>query len=159
MKFQTSLVAVGLVSLLTVGAVLADNHVNNPFAAGIKARQAQMQIYAFNLGILGAMAKGETEYDAEAAVLAANNIVLAASVHQPQAWAPGSDNSAVSGTRALPALWQNFPDAAKKSAELMSAAEEMKAAAGNGQQAVGGAMAGLGGACSACHEAYRAPAN
>lgn len=159
MKLKKSLVAAGLMLLLTVGVVLADNHVNNPFAAGIKARQAQMQIQAFNLGILGAMAKGEAEYDAEAAVLAANNIVLAASIHQPQAWAPGSDNSAAKETRALPALWQNFPDAGKKSAELQAAAKEMKAAAGNGQKAIGGAMARLGGACSACHKAYRAPAN
>ncbi len=159
MKLKTSLVAAGLISSLTVGVVLADNHANNPFAAGIKARQAQMQIYAFNLGILGAMAKGEAEYNAEAASLAANNIVLAASIHQPQAWAPGSDNSAVKGTRALPALWQNFPDAGKKSAELLAAAEAMKAVAGDGRQAIGGAIGRLGGACSACHKAYRAPAS
>ena len=159
MKLKISLVAAGLISSLTVGAVFADNHANNPFAAGIKARQAQMQIQGFNLGILGAMAKGDAEYNAEAAVLAATNIVYAASIHQPQAWAPGSDNSAVEGTRALPALWQNFPDVSKKSADLLAAAEQMKAVAGDGQEAVGGAMAGLGGACSACHKAYRAPAN
>ena len=159
MKLKTSLVAAGVMSVLTVGVVLADNHVNNPFAAGIKARQATMQIQAFNLGILGAMAKGEAEYNADAAVLAANNIVLAASIHQPQAWAPGSDNSAVDGTKALPALWENFPDAAEKSAELLAAAEAMAAVAGDGQEAIGGAMARLGGACSACHKAYRAPSN
>ncbi len=159
MKLKISLIAAGLISSLTAGVVLADNHATNPHAWGIKARQAQMQIQAFNLSILGAMAKGEAEYNAETAVLAATNIVLAASIHQPQAWAPGSDNSAVEGTRALPALWQNFPDAGKKSAELKAAAEEMKAVAGNGREAIGGAMARLGGACNACHEAYRAPEN
>ena len=159
MKLKISLIAAGLISSLTAGVVLADNHANNPHAWGIKARQAQMRIQAFNLSILGAMAKGEAEYNAETAVLAATNIVLAASIHQPQAWAPGSDNSAVEGTNALPALWQNFPDAGKKSAELRAAAEEMKAEAGNGRQAIGGAMARLGSACNACHEAYRAPMN
>ena len=159
MKLKKTLVAAGLISLLSAGVVLADNHANNPFAAGIKARQSQMQIHAFNIGILGAMAKGEAEYDAEAAVLAASNIVHSASIHQPQAWAPGSDNSAVEGTRALPALWQNFPDAGKKSAELLAAAEAMQAVAGNGRAAMGAAMGRLGGACRACHEAYRAPAN
>ena len=158
MKLKLSLLAAGLITSLTAGAVLADNHAS-PFAAGIKARQAQMQLYAFNLGILGAMAKGEAEYNAEAAVLAANNIVLAASIHQPQAWAPGSDSDAVKGSRALPAIWQNFPDVGAKSAELLAAAEAMKAAAGDGQQALGGAMGRLGGACSACHKAYRAPAS
>ena len=159
MKVKALLVVAGLISSLTAGVVLADNHAKNPFAWGIKARQAQMQIQAFNLGILGAMAKGEAEYNADSAVLAANNIVLAASIHQPQAWAPGSDNSAVEGTRALPAIWQNFPDVGEKSAELQAAAKAMKAVAGNGKEAIGGAMARLGGACSACHKAYRAPMN
>lgn len=155
MKFNKLLVSAGLITTITAGAVLADNHAKNPFAAGIKARQAQMQIYAFNIGILGAMAKGQSEYDADAAVLAATNIVNAASIHQPQAWMPGSDSSAVEGTRALPALWQNFPDVGAKSAELKAAAEAMQAAAGNGQQALGGAIGRLGAACGACHKAYR----
>ncbi len=127
MKLKKTLVAAGLISLLSAGVVLADNHADNPFAAGIKARQAQMQVYAFNLGILGAMAKGAAEYNAEAAVLAANNIVLAASIHQPQAWAPGSDSDAVKGSRALPAIWQNVPDVGARSVELLAAAEAMKA--------------------------------
>lgn len=157
MKRNKAWIAAGLISAVTVGAVLADSHANNPFAAGIKARQAHMQLYAFNLGILGAMAKGETEYDADAATLAASNIVHIASIHQPQAWAPGSDNSAVEGTRALPALWQNFSDAGEKSKELFAAAEAMRAVAGDGPEAVGDAMRRLGGACGACHKAYRAP--
>ena len=33
----------------------------------VKARQAFMQIYSFNLGQLGAMAKGEADYDAKLA--------------------------------------------------------------------------------------------
>ena len=159
MKVKKTLVAAGLISLLTAGVVLADNHADNPFAAGIKARQALMQVQAFNIGILGAMAKGEAEYDAEAAVQAATNIVHAASIHQPQAWAAGSDNSAVEGTRALPALWQNFADAVEKSAELLAAAEAMQAVAGNGQQAMGAAMGRLGRACGACHEDYRVRRN
>ena len=159
MKLENPLVAAGLMFSLTAGALFAASHADNPFAAGIKARQAQMQIQSFNLGILGAMAKGESEYDAEAAVLAATNLMHAVAIHQPQAWAPGSDNSAVEGTRALPAIWQNFPDVGAKSAELKAAAEEMKAVAGNGADAVGAAIGRLGGACSACHKAYRAPAN
>lgn len=159
MKVKKTLVAAGLIFSLTGGVVLADNHADNPFAAGIKARQALMQVQAFNIGILGAMAKGEAEYDAEAATRAATNLVLAASIHQPQAWAPGSDNSAVEGTRALPALWQNFPDVGEKSAELLAAAEAMQAVAGDGRQAVGGAIGRLGRACGACHDDYRAARN
>jgi cytochrome c556 len=157
MKRNKVLIAASLASVLSVGAVFADDPADNPFAAGVKARQAQMQLYAFNLGILGAMAKGKADYNAEAAALAANNIVHIASIHQPQAWALGSDNSAVKETRALPALWQNFPDVGEKSKELFAAAQAMNAVAGDGQNAVGGAMGRLGAACSACHKAYRAP--
>ena len=159
MRFKKTTAVAGLICALTVGAVYADSHGDNQFAAGIKARQALMQIQAFNLGILGNMAKGKTEYDAKAASLAAANLVHAVSIHQPQAWAPGSDNSAVKGTRALPALWQNFPDVGAKSKELAAAVEGMNAVAGNGAEAVGGAMGRLGAACGACHKAYRAPAN
>jgi len=37
------------------------------FDKQIKARQSVMQIYSFNLGQLGAMAKGEIKYDAKLA--------------------------------------------------------------------------------------------
>jgi len=159
MNFKKTVAATGLIYAMAVGAVYADSHGDNPFAAGIKARQALMQIQAFNLGILGAMAKGQTEYNAEAASLAASNLVHSTSIHQPQAWAPGSDNSAVKGTRALPALWQNFPDVGAKSKELAAAIGEMKAVAGNGAAAIGGAIGRVGAACGACHKAYRAPSN
>lgn len=159
MKFKISLVAAGLICSLSAGVSMADNHQSNPFAAGIKARQAVMQVQSFNLGILGAMAKGTAAYDAKAAQQAAANLVSAASIHQPQAWARGSDNSAVKGTRALPALWQNFPDAGAKSAEFKAAAEALKAVAGNGVEALPAAIRRVGASCSACHKAYRAPKN
>ena len=44
------------------------------FRRPVKARQGQFRILAINLGILGGMAKGETEYDAEAAQAAADTI-------------------------------------------------------------------------------------
>jgi cytochrome c556 len=155
MTLKHLIAATGVLATLSVGAAVADNQSDNPFAAEIKARQAQMQIYAFNLGILGGMAKGKTEYNADAATQAASNIVNASAIHQPQAWAMGSDNASVSGTKALPALWENFPDAGAKSAELAAAALAMQAVAGEGHAAIGGAMGRLGAACSACHKAYR----
>lgn len=158
MKLKTKALAAGIVCALTAGVVFAADD-DNPFAAGIKARQAAMQLQAFNLGILGGMARGKTEYDAKAAMQAATNLHHAVSIHQPQAWAPGSDNSAVKGTRALPALWQNFPDAGAKSKELAAAVEELKAVAGNGAEAIGSAIGRVGAACGACHKAYRAPGN
>ena len=46
--------------------------------AAIKARKAQMQLYAFNLGLLGDMAKGAVAYDASAAAAAAQASVMLA---------------------------------------------------------------------------------
>ena len=40
---------------LVSGIALADGHLDK----AIKARKAQMTLYAFNLGVLGAMAKGD----------------------------------------------------------------------------------------------------
>lgn len=124
---------------------------------GVKARQGQMRLYAFNLGTLGAMAKGEAAYDADAAQAAANNIVALTSLAAGPMWAPGTDDMSIDGTRALPALWENFPDVATKGAALAEAAAGMAAAAGTDLASLQAAMGPLGGACGACHKAYRAP--
>ena len=39
----------------------------SPALAAVKARQSAMTLYSFNLGLLGGMAKGDIEYDADAA--------------------------------------------------------------------------------------------
>ncbi|MCX8955563.1 cytochrome c, partial [Ruegeria sp. NA] len=111
-----------------------------------------MQLYAFNLGTLGAMAKGEAEYDAEAATRAANNIVVVSQIDQYAMWPAGSDNVSDPSTRALPAIWENFADVGAKGQALADAAVAMQAAAGQDVEALKGAMGQLGGACSACHK-------
>ncbi|MEP4803083.1 MAG: cytochrome c, partial [Hyphomicrobiales bacterium] len=116
-----------------------------------------MQLYAFNLGTLGGMAKRETEYDAEAATRAANNLVVLTQIDQSAMWPAGSDNVSDPSTRALPAIWENFPDVAAKGQAMADAAVAMQGAAGQDVEALKGAMGNLGGACSACHKAYRAP--
>jgi len=63
----------------------------------------------------------------------------------------------IDGTRALPALWENFPDLMTKGKALADAAAGMADAAGTDLASLQAAMGPLGGACSACHKAYRAP--
>ena len=79
--------------------------------------------------------------------------------NQMAMWPGGSDNANDPNTRALPAIWENFPDVGAKAGALVEAATAMEAAAGEGLDALRGAMGPLGGACAACHESYRAPAN
>ena len=63
---RTGLVGIcGVLAAAVIGtSAIGDGHEDKAIAAAVKARQAQMTLYAFNLGALGAMAKGEAEYDA-----------------------------------------------------------------------------------------------
>ena len=65
-------------TMLIIPSALADGHLEG----AIKARKSVMQLYAHSLGILGAMAKGEAEYDAAQAAAAANNLKAVANLDQ-----------------------------------------------------------------------------
>ena len=125
----------------------------------IKARQAAMQLYAYNLGQLGAMAKGTVEYDAAAASRAADNLMVMLQLDQSAMWPPGTDSDNVFETAAKPEIWANFPDVSGKMKALNEAASVMQAAAGTDLASLQAAMGNVGGACSACHKAYRVPQN
>ncbi|OWU84870.1 hypothetical protein ATO6_11190 [Oceanicola sp. 22II-s10i] len=139
------------------GAAIGASHADPAIAGAVKARKAVMDLYAYNLGQLGAMAKGDVEYNADAAKAAAENLHALASMNQMSLWPQGSDNGSVEGTRALPAIWENMEDVGAKAMALTEATATMAEVAGNDQAALQGAMAGVGGACGACHKAYRAP--
>jgi cytochrome c556 len=142
-----------LAALAVVAAVSAPAFANE---AAIKARQSLMQIYAFNLGQLGAMAKGEAEYNAEAAKGAADNLVAASSMYQGALWPQGSDNVSMPGkTAALPALWATYPAVIENAKALSAAAAAMAAVAGTDLAGLQGAMGAVGGACSGCHKTLR----
>ncbi len=143
-------------AMLAATMVTADSHAPDPSPA-IKARQAQMQLYAFNLGTLGAMAQEKAPYDAEVASVAAKNLAALAHLDGSLLWPAGTDADSVEGTRALPDIWANFPDVAAKAQALQEAADVMADAAGTDLAALQAAMGPLGGACGACHKAYRVP--
>jgi cytochrome c556 len=149
--------ALAIALSLSLSALTVSAQAQDAVSAAIKARQAQMALYAFNLGQLGAMAKGAVDYDADAAKAAAGNLVKLTSLSGGAMWLPGSDDMSADKTRALPAIWENFPDVAAKSSAVAEAAVAMEAASGNGLDALRGAIGPLGGACGACHKAYRAP--
>ncbi len=150
-------VGLGLTVAAFATMALAGGHGGAP--PQVKARQGHMQLVAFNLGILGNMAKGETPYDAAAAQTAANNLVAVTSLDQSAYWAPGTDSGSIEGTRALPAIWENVSDVQRISQELVAAAGELASVAGDGQEAVGGALRAVGATCSECHKAYRVSNN
>ena len=155
MNKKTALVAAGLAAATLNGTAIAQEG-SNP---AVKARTSIMQLYAFNLGTLGAMAKGDAEYNSDAAARAANNLATLTQLDQSAMWPAGSDSNADPSSRALPAIWENFPDVMSKGAALSEAIVVMQSGAGQDLDALRAAIGGVGNACAACHKAYRAPAN
>lgn len=140
------------VAALFAGGATAQSAVD----AAVKARKAHMQLYAFNLAPLGAMAKGEVDYSAEVAQTHANNLAALATVSMAGYWPEGSAQGEVEGSRALPDLWMAGDDVMAKAVALNEAIAAMQAAAGTDLAALQGAMGPLGKACGDCHESYRA---
>lgn len=152
-------VVAGLVTAVAVGSMaLAGGHSSSPEEKAIKARKAQMQLYSFHLGILGAMAKGEMDYNADLASAAATSLAAVANSNQMAMWPPGTDSDTMAGkTRALPAIWQDGSKAVEISMQLAAASSTMAESAGNGVDGIRSAIGAVGKACGACHDDYRQP--
>jgi cytochrome c556 len=128
----------------------------------VKARQALMQVYAFNLGQLGAMVKGDIEYNADLAKASADNLVKATSMNGMAMWPKGSslaDDGLADKTWAKPEMWAEGSDVGAKAQAMRDAAVQMADVAGNGLDAVKGAIGGVGNGCKECHEKYRQAKN
>ena len=94
----------------------------------IKARQGQMQLYAFNIGILGAMAKGKMAYDAKKAQAAADNLVSLSNLMNVGLWPKGSDMNSPGlsdKTAAKPEIWTTYPKVVDASKNMKAGAKAM----------------------------------
>ena len=146
-------VTAGLAALLLTGPAIAEGEFDKP----IKARKALMQIYSFNLGQLGAMAKGEAEYNSELAADLAQNLLAAAKMKNAKMWPQGSDNVALPEmTRALPETWSTYPKVAEKQKALVAALETFAPLAGKDLESLQGGIKAVGGGCGGCHKPFRA---
>lgn len=154
-----------LTKSLTLGAVVstvalstfamsavAGGHGGNP---AVGARQGHMQVMALNLGILGNMARGNTEYDADVAQAAADNLVAMGTVNQRFYWPEGTDSESYEGSRALPAIWEDQATLFEIAGRYSPAAEALSAVAGQGLDAMRGAVGPVGAVCGDCHEAFQ----
>lgn len=123
----------------------------NDYEAQIKARQGQMQLIALNLGVLAEMAKGSVDFNAEAAQMAADNLVAVSMIGPELTWPEGSKE----GSRASETVWTQNADFLEKWAALQPAAEALALVASTDAAAIGAALGPVGGTCSACHRAHR----
>ncbi len=149
------LATAALTALGITGTAIAESHMDPAIKRAITARQSLMQLYAFNIGTLGAMAKGDMPYEAEMAQTAADNLAMLAKVDQQGMWPQGSDTESVDGTDALPAIWEDMSGVMEDIGALQEASAQMAEVAGQGLDEMRGAMRPLGGACGSCHEDYR----
>ncbi|UZD91974.1 c-type cytochrome [Cognatishimia activa] len=149
------MITAALAIAMGAGVTFAGSHADPAIQGAIKARQGQMQLYAHNLGILGAMAKGEVAYDAAAASAAANNLKAVANLDAMTLWPQGSDMDSVEGTRAKAEIWTTFPAVVENATAMATAANAMADAAGKDLASLQAAMGPVGGACGSCHKAFR----
>ena len=136
MRSLTILSAAAL-GLAIAGAAVAQQ---DPLAAAVKARQALMTLRGANVGVLGGMARGNMDYDAEAATAAAQNLVALASIDTRFYWPEGTSNADMEGTRALPAIWEEMDEFHEYEANLREATAGLPEAAGGGLESLQAAM-------------------
>ncbi len=155
MRARNTVVA-AIAAMIAMTAALADQH---KFADEIQARQSLMQVYRFNLGVLGSMAKGDREYDAELAAAAAGNLLAVSNMKNAAMWPAGSSEEGeglADHTAAKEANWSNYPLVMEKQKAMRAALETMAAEAGNGLDAVRANIGAVGKGCKGCHEDFRA---
>lgn len=150
------LIPVAAVAVLAGWAAVAQD-AEDPFADAVETRHGLMLQMASSLGQLGAMAKGETAYDAALATKSAQNVAAIASVLSMEQFPEGSEYQKSADSFALPALWANQADFLQKVADLNTAAAALVSDSGTGVDGVKAGLGVVGGACSACHKAYRQP--
>ncbi|MCV2872893.1 cytochrome c [Defluviimonas sp. WL0050] len=146
-------------ALATIAITGVASAQDSPFALQIGARKGVMDYRQLQLITLGQMAKGEVEYNAEAAQKAADNVVASAMLDQSMLWPQGSDSDSNIESRAMASIWAEGSDIGAKGKAFAEAAMAMQAAAGVDLASLQAAMGPLGETCVACHKDYRAPAN
>jgi len=143
--------------LMLVGLTLAAPGfaAKDPMKNAIKARQGEMQLRAFNVGPLFAMAKGKIEYDAKLAAGFADNLKLMLDLDNGRAWAEGSGNDKYKKTTALPKIWSTYPEVTKYNDRYIKAVSQLAAVAGNGRDALKAKIGAVGKSCKGCHDEFR----
>nr|WP_319250353.1 cytochrome c [uncultured Celeribacter sp.] len=144
-----------------IAAVTATGAATGAFAQSpsdvASARRAYFNLIGFEMATLGGMARGNIDYDADAASQSASDLMSIASLHRADYFAAGTSNEDLAGeTRALPAIWDDMDGFQEKGMAFYEAVVNLNEVAGNGLDALRPAVGQLGGTCKACHDDFRA---
>jgi cytochrome c556 len=144
MKMNTVLSAIMVICLGTTAAIAAGEPQT--------VRQEMMKKAGGAAGALGAIAKGEKPYDAEA-VKAALTTLAEVGKTFPDHFPAGSETGL--DTEASPKIWESMDDFKEKSIKLATVAEAQLASMPADQAGVGAALQAIGPTCGDCHQSYR----
>ena len=150
MKHLTLIAATATATALAATG-FADSHEEMP--GEIVARHGQMQIMALNLGVIGNMARGNTDYDADAAQAAADNLVAISGVSQDLLWPDSTSDHPAS--HALPTVWTDRDGFFAAWDDFGEGAAQLQAVAGDGMDAMRAGLGAVGRTCGGCHDDYR----
>jgi cytochrome c556 len=127
---------------------------DSPEAAAYTMRDGLMQVVAWKLTQMRAMADGEIAADNAEFVKYADDLTALAGM-ATEGFIP---DSIVPGSRALPAIWQDWNDFVRLAADFENSAQALAAAARSGGVAGSdAALRSFAATCGNCHRGYRAP--
>ncbi len=116
-------------------------------------RQGVMNILSWNSKAIGAMLKGDTEYDADSIKTHAADIKSTASLNIIAGFPEDSESE---DSAALADIWMDFDDFKQKLSDFQLAAGVLDQAAQSADKAkVAAAMKDLGASCKGCHKKYK----
>ena len=146
MKSARILAFATLASITMASGLAAHTDATNP--AVIK-RMEVMKAIGGSMKTLAGMAKGEMAFDADKA----NAAVATIADQGMMVPAVFEANETDPATEALPAIWENWDDFAKKADDMVVATKGVAEITEQG--AIGAALGQIGGTCKACHDDYR----
>ena len=142
------LIVTGAVGLAIAAAAYAGGH------SPVEQRQAAMKAVGGEMRPLGAMAKGDIEFDILVAMASFQTMRDAAAVAQPLFMAPSENGEE---TRAMPEIWAADSDFDDRMAQLIASLDAALAAEPSDVNSYRPLFGAVAGTCKGCHEKYRAP--
>jgi cytochrome c556 len=143
-------------SIILMSAMTISLAITSASADPIKERQDKMKIVGKNMGIVGKMAKGQAEFDAQAALAAFVAMKEAADGYEtlfPEGTETGGE------TEAAPAIFSDRTGFEKKVADFEASLVKVTASAPANIAELGASVGAVGQNCGVCHKAYRVKKN
>ena len=145
MNRLTKIISITAIALATT-VVVAQSASDNPV---IRARQDVMKQIGGAARVLGGMARGQRDFDADKAGDAAASLLEAAKMIVPAF----QENVTDSDSKAASSIWEDFDGFSAKAMELETAAMALQGVSSLNELRAG--MGAAGATCGACHKMYR----